>query len=329
VGTPRGVVFAPHRAEAERVAAHATAGEGRFRRHFGRVPPPYAVVLGRITPQVRTTLSAAGVRNPLPWFTAAQRETRNADAARRTAETIAKAQGLDGAKQQELISQISRQLSAQVGDREAGVEPHELGHQWLIDSFWPSASADSGGHYGGPAPDWLDETAAILTEDERMTNERRDQFRAMYTGRSPMAEGPGPARPVGGRPDPLPVFLLKNHPLKGDQELLMAQGGANREPRTIMMVKPSSAGTTGAGPDSGAAPRFYLQGRAFADFLVDRAGDPAVFAKIAGALAAGRTLDQWLGAEGAALGLGTSTADLERHWTTWLQARFGPASPAT
>lgn len=321
VETPGGLIFAPDRAEAERNAAHAMAGEIRFRRHFDRAPPPYAVVIGRLTPEVGATLRRAGINAALPWLTVAQRQAAVADAARRAAEARAKAQNLDAAKTAELVQQMTAATAGRT-DRDAGVVPHELGHLWLIESFWPGSGADRKGHYGGPAADWLDETAAILMEDERLTTERRDQFRQLYAGK---AGGP-PA--LGGRPDFLPVFLSKDHPMKGEQEASKARApGSPGEARVIVTTRDERAAAN-PGADAGAGPRFYLQGRAFADFLIDRSGEPAIFAEIAAALARGRTFEQWLAAEGARRGLGSTLPEMDQLWRAWLLARFGPPAPA-
>lgn len=322
IDTPTGLVLAAERAEAERNAAYARAGETRFRRHFDRAPPPYALVVGRVTPEVTRALNAEGVKAVLPWLTAGQKRAAFADSARRAAEAQAKTRNLDAAATAELVASMGRTLVQRFegqGDRDAGVVPHELGHLWLVHGFWPASGVDRGGHYGGPAADWLDETAAILMEDERLTTERREQFRLVYTGR---AKGD-----LAGRPDALPVFLTKDHPMKGLQDR-MKLDVSPEAPRVIVMTGEERRTRAGSGVDVGAGAQFYLQGRAFADFLIDRTGDPAVFGKIAEALARGRTLEQWLAAEGAGKGLAATTAELDALWTAYLSARFGAAAAA-
>lgn len=318
--TPSGVVLAADRAEGARNAAYAAAGEVRFRRHFDRAPPPYALVVGRVTPEVTRTLKTAGISAVLPWLTADQKRVAFADSARRGAEAQAKAANLDAAKTAELVATVGRNYQARYekqGDRDAGVVPHELGHLWLIHAFWPGAGVDRGGHYGGPGPDWLDETAAILMEDERLATDRRDQFRLVYKGQ---AKGD-----LAGRHDPLATFLAKDHPMKGLQDRLKPGANPGGGPRVVVMTADERrAGNPGLDVNAGA--RFYLQGRAFADFLVDRTGDPAVFAAIGAALAKGQTLEQWLATEGEGRGLGRSVAEMEAVWNAWLQARFGPAA---
>jgi len=314
--TPGGLVYAPDRTEAERNAAYAAAGEARFRRHFDRAPPSYAMVIGRLTPELQATFRAAGIKTVLPWLTAEQQRTAHGDAMRRAAEAQAKASGLDAAATEALLARIMQGPGGQqMIERNPGVVAHELGHAWFIQTFWPGFAVDRQGHYGGPAPDWLDETAAILMEDERMNNDRRDQFRMLHTGKAKGA--------LSGRPDPLPAFLSKDHPMKGTQQALMGQGaaGAAGQPQVQMIVSRQDGSSD---PRSAEAPRFYLQGRAWADFLIDRSGRPAIFADIASAMADGRTLEQWLAAEGPRNGLGATLPETERLWAAWLQARYGP-----
>ncbi|MBW3560089.1 MAG: hypothetical protein KY449_10035 [Proteobacteria bacterium] len=98
VATPRGLIFAPDRVEAERNAAFARAGEARFKRHFGRDTPPYALIIRQLTPDVRTTLRAAGIKAVLPWITADQQRAAHAEAVHRAAEARAKAAGPDSNK---------------------------------------------------------------------------------------------------------------------------------------------------------------------------------------------------------------------------------------
>ena len=57
---------------------------------------------------------------------------------------------------------------------------HEIGHQFFIHGIWSSYAVESETQYGSTAPDWLDEAAAILMEDEAHTTSRRDIFRSAY-----------------------------------------------------------------------------------------------------------------------------------------------------
>ncbi|MEN5231074.1 hypothetical protein [Brevundimonas naejangsanensis] len=62
----------------------------------------------------------------------------------------------------------------------------------------------------------------------------------------------------------------------------------------------------------------------FADFLLDRTGDPQVFKAIAEALAQGDSFEDWLSVQGSTRRLPESMAGLDAAWREWLTVRFGP-----
>jgi hypothetical protein len=152
-------------------------------------------------------------------------------------------------------------------------------------------------------------------EDERLTRERRKQFRELYAGN---LQGP-----VSGSLEPLAKFLTRDHPGKGLNERFRALSQeAGGGVRVGVLTREEAARQTGFDP--GAAGRFYVQARAFADFLVDRTGDPAIFAEFAQAAARGQGFEQWLAQNGARRGLASDMAGLQTLWARWLEARFGP-----
>jgi hypothetical protein len=190
---------------------------------------------------------------------------------------------------------------------DAGMLPHELGHLWFTQAFWPTAGQDSEGvsHYGGPGPDWLDELAAILLEDAPTTERRRAQMQQLLRGEVVPTIGP-----VAGRDTLLDLkgFLSRAHPALARVQMtppnLPAGGGV------ALVYTPA-----GGAPSTAAQERlFYIQARAFADFLIDQTGQPTVFADIAQALSNGRTFESWLSTEGVALGLPDTVDGLDRQW---------------
>lgn len=54
----------------------------------------------------------------------------------------------------------------------------------VTQAFWPTKDQGEAGvsHYGGPGPDWLDEMAAILSEDAPTTDRRRAQMNLLLQG---------------------------------------------------------------------------------------------------------------------------------------------------
>ncbi|MEA3038281.1 MAG: hypothetical protein QOE79_794 [Sphingomonadales bacterium] len=319
-----GVALAPTRERAQELARLVGEGEGRFKRYFARDPAPYAVVereAGTPVEGREQALSKAGFTRVLPWLSNQAFAQGGLESVRRAVEAGARAQGLTAGQTEAAVAQALAKFSPQLSrggmnNLESGALPHETGHLWYIEAYWPGVHADGQSHYGGPGPDWMDEVSAILMEGGDLAENRRLQFQAVYQGRSTSRLAD---YPVADLID-LPTFLHRVHPGKALQERI-AQGGLGRPVNGQPIVLRGPEAVSLGGRD---AAIFYLQGRVFADFLVDRSGDPAIFASIGEAFGQGKTMEQWLAANGRAKGLADSIAELDRQWRAWLAARFGP-----
>lgn len=307
----QGVALASSSAEAERLAAHARAAETRFAAHFGRGAAPYVVVSTPPVPD-RAAFNAAGFAHVLPWpapraFDEAARRSV-ADGARR----FAASQNMTPAQTEEVVARALSQIpdAAAQNALDAGMVPHELGHLWFTAAFWPERP-DGGGdaaarHYGGPGPDWLDEAAAVVMEDEATAAMRRSQFRALMRNETVPAIGPLEGRAILLD---LPGLLSREHP--GLARAVAAAPQVAGNGGIGVSFTPA-----GAGPRPGALERvFYIQTRVFADYLIQTSSRPAVLADIAQGLAQGRSFDAWLAEEGPAHGLPSSLAALQEGWT--------------
>ena len=317
VANAHGVALAPERSEAERIAAAVREGEARFARHFGRSPPRYAIVQD-FRPEELRALNAAGFVRTLPWLTLAQLETASLNSIRRAAQAQAAALNLPAEQAAAVVQQAETQWRGRNSRetriaRDAGVLPHEIGHGWYVQLYWPGTAMDRTGHYGGPGPDWLDETAAILMETEAFAADRRRQFEQIYRGTA-AASGLS-AIPVDELID-LGRFLTRDHPGLAMQEVRRPPPGSGPQVRVLTGDEARRV--------AGGAALFYLQGRMFADFLIDRTGNPAIFAEIGAAFGRGQSIGQWLAERGTANRLPASVAELEAAWRAWLLSRFGP-----
>ncbi len=310
----RGVALAATPEEAQRLAGYALAGEARFAVQFGRDIAPYVVISTPPVPQ-RAALSAAGFAHVLPWPAPRAFD----EAARRGVEQgtrrFAASQNMTPAQTEEVVARLSQIPDAKAqAALDAGMVPHELGHLWFTNAFWPqraSTDADAPRHYGGPGPDWLDEAAAVVLEDEATAAQRRGQFRALMRGETVPAVGPvdGPAILLD-----LPGLLAREHP------------GLAR----AVAVAPEVAASGGIGVSftpagAGARPAalervFYIQTRVFADYLIQTSGRPTILADIATALASGSSFEAWLASAGAAHGLPTSISALHEGWRAYALA---------
>ena len=312
--TERGVALASTPEEAERLAGYARAGEARFTAQFGRDIAPYVVISTPPVPQ-RAALTAAGFTHILPWPAPRAFD----EAARRGVEQgtrrFAASQNMTPTQTEEVVARALSQIPdarAQAA-LDAGMVPHELGHLWFTQAFWPqraSTDADAPRHYGGPGPDWLDEAAAVVLEDDVTAAQRRSQFRALMQGETVPAVGPIDGR---GMLLDLPGLLAREHP------------GLAR----AVAVAPEVAASGGVGVSftpAGAGPRpaalervFYIQTRVFADYLIQRSGRPTIMADIARGLAGGGNFEVWLANEGAAHGLPTSVTAMQGDWQAYAE----------
>lgn len=183
-------------------------------------------------------------------------------------------------------------------NRRPGFEPpptfllrHEIGHSLFIRYLVPSSRADQ---YGGDAPDWLDEMAALAFEGEPLRTMRR---------RSAARHA------ADGTLIPLQRLLTMTHP-----EFV---GGA----------LPDSLNTPGGTFEARAADTasYYAVTAALYEYLVDRTGNRAIVAELAEAFRAGEQLDHWLptraGFGGGAAGLNA----LNESFQSWVSAdpRYG------
>lgn len=222
-----------------------------------------------------------------------------------------------------LAQQQARQSPEAIDRRERGVVPHELGHGWYMRGSWPEVPKVEGAksQYGGPGPDWMDEVAAVLMEDDVMTAERRSGFASRL-------EAGGSERE---RLLDLKTFLTTDHPMAGRSFTTPAPtpppagaGAAASAPVRISRVGVMSGEEARSLAASGLI--FYLQSRSFADYLIERAGPSRGFVTAADTFAAGGTTADWLAQHGASLGVATDIDALQADWRAWVIARSAPAT---
>lgn len=165
---------------------------------------------------------------------------------------------------------------------------HEIGHDLFIRHLVPS-SRD--GQYGGDAPDWLDEMAAIAFEGADVTAMRRREAARLAKS---------------GTLIPMDRFLTMVHPELTD---LPASAAASDGPAYRIRLA-ASADT----------PRFYAMTRAFYDYLVARTGSPAVVAELAGVFRRGERLDAWILARSSSRDGSASLETLDAELRSWIQS---------
>ncbi|MFL6844379.1 MAG: hypothetical protein ACJ8ER_05815 [Allosphingosinicella sp.] len=165
---------------------------------------------------------------------------------------------------------------------------HEIGHDLFIRYLVPSTNADQ---YGGDAPDWLDEMAAVAFEGETVRAARRRSV-VRYAREAKLI--------------PLQRFLTMIHP----------------EMEAGSISAPSDQAVSVFEPASDDTPQFYDMASAFYEFLVARTKNPAIVAELAAAFRKGESLQQWILAR---IGHKNGLQALDADFRIWIETdtRYG------
>ena len=167
---------------------------------------------------------------------------------------------------------------------------HEIGHDLFIRYLVPSTTPDQ---YGGDAPDWLDEMAAVAFEGEALrAGRRRTSVRAAGEGKL----------------IPLQRFFTMAHPE-------MAAGS---------IPVSTDRRATAFDAQSNDTLQFYSMASSFYDFLVSRIKNDAIVAELAAAFRRGEPLEQWILARTGY----SSIQALNAQFENWIASdpRYGGAS---
>lgn len=318
-----GIAVADTAERARQLLDYAKVGEAKFQIRFGRPATRYAVIesnLGSADSERTAQLRAAGFKTVLPWPSAKAYRAQVEQSVRRAVEAQAAAlppEAKEAAIKQGLAQLDSQFDPAKVTLRDAGAIPHELGHDWYRQAYWPNLP-QTRDHYGSPSPDWLDEMAAVLMEGDALFAQRVDQFAERY--RKLRAAG------AATTPDvliDLPRYFASEHPAAAPVKALLDKQGL-----TSSTVKgPTVRVLAGAEAEkvAGGSLRYYLQAAVVSQYLAERTGDPAVFARIGAAFGRSETMAQWLANKEPKGQLPRDLKALQADWLAWLDQRF-PAS---
>jgi len=283
---------------ADHLLAHAETAEPRFRHHFAGAPAPYLVLYFEDDPPV-SALGDAGFSTVLAWPSPAKLGELMTAALRQNALGRQGGGALSDEAEATLRLQTDAVLTAQELKQE-GVVAHELGHTWYKAAFWRDSDIALDG-YATPAPDWLDETAAILTEGDTLAESRRKLFLRGWTDLEPRE------RSASGAIGDLAHFLQRPHPSQTRETTPSNSAGTTSVPVTVRM---------GDAPNSTDA--YSNQVRVFADYLIARTGDAAVFAQVSQAVAMGLNFEAWLGSQTQYPALPRTVLALQADWASWI-----------
>lgn len=293
--------------DANRFLSSIEDGAKRFEQHFQKKVSPAALV--EPSGQFDAIRPALNTRVVFPWLKFQENIVDG---------TVAQIKAARPGLTEEQLAPIRASEFKKQQARELGAVSHEFCHLWLIYDFGfaPPPGASSR-HYGGSAPDWLDETAAVLCENDILTNDRRAQMRALRKGT------------LAWKLFPLQDFTTMAHPLaQREQELLRAKAegsDGNAPAKGEGYFKRLSGDEAKAFIGDTGAPAFYVQARVFADFLIEKSGRPEIFGSIARATAKRQSFAMWLAKNGKKANLPGTVGELQTQWDAWLDIKYPKA----
>lgn len=288
--------------DAARFAATMQTAETSFQQRFGHTPPPSATIQGnQATNALREAARTAGFNTILPWIDNAEQAALLRDQVAR--QIASQTPGLPAAQQSAMVEQAlaGRLPEPLAPNTENSAIAHEFGHMWFIRTYWDGETR-AHTHYGGEAPDWLDELAAVALENEAMTEDRRSEVEAWIE--------------AGERPD-LGAFLAIEHPLaqlaSAVAERRETGGGglqaiqlSGEEADELMSQASFSPGD------------YYVLSRSMLDYFDARCGE-APLDDLTRTIAGGASFEDWLGAQTGCDALPRSVDALEADWAARLR----------
>lgn len=285
----------------------------RYERHFGVAPNPGIVISGDAIEAVDLAelIRKDGYQAVIPWIS-------NADKLR-LAEYNIRSQireqvpDISEERLERSVKASLASMTAQQGDSnqetEDGALAHELSHMWFISQYWPEdfAPGNTPATYGGPGADWLDEMAAVLSENDYLTKRRWKHFSEIAVFDN-----------INGF-YPLTDFFTMAHPMAQKREPRADAADDSIEIQVKVMTRDEIANMEGRDPTI-----FYTQSRVFADFMIETSGNERIFADITTHLIANGSMETWLNEEGKKQSLPTSVTQLNNIWQDWLKKRHRP-----
>lgn len=282
VSSPNGWFYAKESKTTTEMATAAGEAADLFQRYFGRQAPKGAIVSTegkKVAADAESTLKAAGAAWIMPFVDPRKLFER-------------------------MPPEQFAALPAEIKARWENPEQlrtflrHETGHHLFMSAFWHGKNSPQSkphGGYGSQGPDWLDELAAVLMENEWGKTRYYTLLRKDLNTKKKKLQ-------------PLRDFFAAEHP--ATEALQKINDTANSGPGIRIIATDDSKEDKKVD--------FYAQTRAFADFLIEYSKNEGIFGEIAPAIAAGDTMADWLTKHGIEYGLPGTVDALEREWRVWL-----------
>ena len=281
VASAQGLAYADTVEEAASAARAQAGTAAQFEAHFGDAPEGLVVLSTSYDPEhARRFAEGHGLAYAQVWLSASAKQAMAVRAMRRA--------GLDTAR--------IRRARAAMADQHENALRHEIGHAMYAARFWSGSEKPSEQRYGSPAPDWLDEAAAILMESVQSQGARASQF--LQALRSSPGDIP-----------PLSEFLQMEHPVMGAALARQLERGEQTDSGVQMMFSDEN--------DLFATANFYGQSLLTGMFLIETGNDPRILATISAAIADGLAFADWIAEHGASHDLPDSLPALQATWEDW------------
>ena len=281
-----------------------------FEKHFNQHPDLTALTLGGSVPEAfKETLEENGYKTIMPWLTSDQKADLVAGNIKRQIKEQQPSlpEAAINTIVAEQVQKLKNQGAIQSGELEKGILAHELSHMWFHQAYYPNSEPDGEPQYGSDAPDWLDELSAVLAENEAVTKGRLKALKKLA---------------ASGNFDafwPLEEYFQMEHPLFR-QVAKMREQASNAKEDSAVMIKSLDDFDFGENPRNPAD--FYAQSRGFADYLIDKSGNPAIFHEIATHISSGHSMESWLKKSGTQHNIPSNITELEADWHTWMKGYY-------
>lgn len=289
-----------------------------FERYFGIKPPKAAVLLGEVNnAEIRAAVNAE-YQVVLPWMTVENRKQMIANSVR----SQVRRQRPD-VSDDELAAIVERSVEASMRqgtggseDLHQGVFAHELGHTYFVRTFWPDErldlteiDVDAVERYAGPGPDWLDEMAAVLMENDALTEKRNTVLQQIVEGGNYDAMWS------------LSEYFTVVHPAFEQAREIIRARQQTAEGRAQGGVVILGRGDLPKREDGKEGITFYAQSRGFAEYMIEKTGNERIFADIAAFIVAGGSMQTWLDKNGPTYDIPHKLDALQTDFGNWLQSR--------
>lgn len=262
-----GWIITDDAAVAAQAAEDLRAAVAAFHAHFGQTPERGAILQSRYGGLFQP-LKAAGLSWQVPWQ----------------------------------FAQTAPDRDGHHGDARSALR-HEVAHALFLALIIPSTRK---GQYGGDAPDWLDEAAAMIAETPEGAAARRRAFGELVRA---------------GRMKPLSAFVASQHPLfesPAIKSAIEAAKASNPQSPVVLSFRASEIGM-----DSDAAADFYAQSHAMFDFLHQRTGDRRILAMIAQDFLATRDPLSWIDLVEKGRSRPQAIQDIDDAFRSWSETEYG------